>query len=62
MEKLTVPPEFSSYAEEKGIFTLYKGMLEVLLAARPECPLQFLSSYLSVDRANSGWLSVLEAT
>ena len=56
MERLAIPPEFSTYAEEKGIFTLYEGMLEALLTARPECPLQFLSHYLSMDRARSGWL------
>lgn len=53
MEKLSIPPEFSNYAEEKGIFTLYEGMLHALLVARPEDPLQFLSQYLSVDREKS---------
>ena len=51
MERLSIPPEFSSYAEEKGIFTLYENMLQALLAARPENPLEFLCNYLSVDRA-----------
>ena len=53
MERLSIPPEFSSYAEEKGIFTLYENMLQALLAARPENPLEFLGNYLSVDRAKS---------
>ena len=53
MERLSIPPEFSSYAEEKGVFTLYENMLQALLAARPDNPLEFLSNYLSVDRAKS---------
>ena len=53
MERVSIPPEFSIYAEEKGIFTLYEGMLKALLAAKPDCPLQFLIQYLSVDRAKS---------
>lgn len=53
MERLSIPPEFANYAEEKGIFTLYEGMLHALLVARPEDPLEFLSQYLSVDREKS---------
>ena len=58
MERLSIPPEFSSYAEEKGIFTLYEGMLQALLAARPDDPLQFLSHYLSKDRGKSMYMYV----
>ena len=59
MERLSIPPEFSNYAEEKGIFTLYEGMLHALLVARPEDPLQFLSQYLSVNREKSKQLANL---
>ena len=58
MERLSIPPEFSSYSEEKGIFTLYEGMLQALLTVRPDCPLQLLSQHLSVDRSKSGWPSL----
>lgn len=52
MDRPSISPNFSSYAEEKGIFTLYESMLQALLAARPEDPLKFLSQYLSDDREN----------
>ncbi len=43
---LRIPPDFSNYAEEKGIFQLYERMLQELIVARPEDPLQFLVDYL----------------
>ena len=47
---LTIPPEFSRYAEEKGLFELYERMLAEVLVARPEDPLTFLHEYLSLSR------------
>lgn len=47
---LTIPPEFSRYAEEKGLFELYERMLSELLVAKPEDPLAFLHEYLSLSR------------
>lgn len=43
---LRIPPEFGIYAEEKGVFQLYQRMLQELIVARPEDPLQFLADYL----------------
>ena len=45
---LNIPPEFSRYAEEKGLFVLYERMLAELLVARPDDPLSFLHEYLSL--------------
>lgn len=59
MEKLCIPPEFSNYAEEKGLFTLYEGMLQELIAAKPHNPLQFLCDYLSQGRDKSVYLASL---
>ena len=53
MEKLSIAPEFSTYAEENGIFTLFEGMLQELIVAKPDEPLQFLYEYLSRDRDKS---------
>ena len=44
---LVIPPEFSRYAEEKGLFELYERMLAELLVARPDDPLSFLLDFLS---------------
>ena len=43
---LRIPPDFGNYAEEKEIFQLYERMLQELIIARPEDPLQFLVDYL----------------
>lgn len=60
MEKLTIPPEFSTYAEEKGIFTLLESMLQELIVARPDEPLQFLDEYLSRDKDKSKYTSTYD--
>ncbi len=44
---LSVPPEFSVYAEEKGVFQLYEGMLSELVLHKPSDPLAFLTAYLA---------------
>ena len=44
---LRVPPDFASYAEAEGIFQLYERMLQALITAKPEDPLQFMSEYLT---------------
>ena len=44
---LRVPPDFSLYAEHKGIFQLYERMLQELIVAKPVDPLAFLAQYLS---------------
>ena len=44
---LRIPPEFSRYAEDKGLFLLYEKMMEELLVNRPDDPLTFLHDYLS---------------
>ena len=38
MERLSIPPEFSSYAEDKGIFMLYEGTLQALLKGQARAP------------------------
>ena len=43
---LRIPPDFGNYAEERGIFQLYERMLQELIVAKPEDPLQFLAEYL----------------
>lgn len=43
---LRVPPDFSLYAEQHGIFELYGRMLEELLISKPIDPLTFLVQYL----------------
>lgn len=47
---LVIPPEFSRYAEEKGLFELYERMLAELLVARPDDPLSFLLEFLSQSK------------
>ncbi len=47
---LRIPPGFTRYAEEKGLFQLYARMLEELLVARPEDPLSFLLDFLSKNK------------
>lgn len=44
---LRVPPDFSNYAEERGVFSLLGRMLQDLLVAKPEEPLAFLEAYLA---------------
>jgi len=44
---LRIPPDFAKYAEAEGIFQLYERMLQELITAKPEDPLQFLSEYLT---------------
>lgn len=44
---LRIPPDFARYAEAKGIFELYERMLQELITAKPEDPLQFLADYLA---------------
>ena len=44
---LRIPPDFGNYAEEKGIYQLYERMLQEVIVARPEDPLQFLADYLA---------------
>lgn len=43
---LRIPPDFIRYAEAEGIFELYERMLQELITAKPEDPLQFLADYL----------------
>lgn len=44
---LAIPPEFGVYAEEKGVFQLYEGMLSQLVLHKPTDPLAFLAAYLA---------------
>ena len=44
---LRIPPDFIRYAEAEGIFELYERMLQELIIAKPEDPLQFLANYLA---------------
>lgn len=53
---LRVPPEFSRYAEEKGLFELYERMLAELLVEKPDDPLTFLSEFLSRDKDDGKFL------
>lgn len=47
---LRIPPDFSKYAEDKGLFELYERMLAELLVEKPQDPLSFLLEHLSQDR------------
>ncbi len=44
---LFVPPEFSVYAEEKGVFHLYQSILSQLVIHKPKDPLTFIAQYLA---------------
>lgn len=46
---LLIPPEFATYAEQHGIFDLYKRLLEALIVEKPANPLQFLIGLLKRD-------------
>ncbi len=50
---LSIPPEFGVYAEEKGVFQLYEGMLSQLLLYKPPDPLAFLAEYLARPNQDS---------
>lgn len=49
---LRVPPEFARYAEEKEIFQLLEQMLQELLVARPDDPLEFMTTFLKKPDIN----------
>ena len=49
---LRIPPGFSNYAEDKGVFELYSRMLGELIVNKPSDPLQFLVDYLSRPKDN----------
>ena len=51
---LRIPPEFSSYAEEKEVFPLLERLLQELLLCRPTEPLEFMASYLARERDDGG--------
>ncbi|KAK3611802.1 hypothetical protein CHS0354_040470 [Potamilus streckersoni] len=46
---LQVPPEFATYAEQHGLFDLYKRLMEQLIVHKPANPLTFLVELLKRD-------------
>ncbi|WAR01696.1 KAD8-like protein [Mya arenaria] len=46
---LLIPPEFATYAEQHGVFDMYKRMLEQVIVNKPENPIQFLIDMLKRD-------------
>lgn len=46
---LLIPPEFSTYAEEHGIFDMYKRLMEQLIVNKPSDPLAFLVEQLKKE-------------
>ena len=51
---LRIPPEFSSYAEEREIFPLLERLLQEVLVTQPEDPLQFMANYLTREKDDGG--------
>jgi len=46
---LKIPPEFATYAEQHGIFDLYKRLLEQVIVTKPANPISFLIELLKRD-------------
>ncbi|CAD5123889.1 DgyrCDS12196 [Dimorphilus gyrociliatus] len=56
---LRIPPEFSSYAEQHGIFDIYKRLLEQLVIQKPNDPIQFMIDELKKDNADIPQIVIL---
>ncbi|XP_038046287.1 adenylate kinase 8-like [Patiria miniata] len=46
---LRIPPQFGTYAEKHGLFELYKRLLEGVIIAKPQDPLEFLLEELKKE-------------
>ncbi|XP_071801816.1 adenylate kinase 8-like [Asterias amurensis] len=46
---LRIPPQFGTYAEKHGLFELYKRLIEGLIVAKPQDPLDFLLEQLKKE-------------
>ncbi len=57
---LSVPPEFSVYAEEKGVFPLYQSILSQLVIHKPTDPLTFIAHYLSRPTQDRKFLIIIK--
>ena len=51
---LRIPPDFSTYAEEKELFPLLERLLHEVLVSRPADPLQVMASYLAREKDDGG--------
>lgn len=49
---LRIPPEFGAYAEEHGIFDLYKRLLSDVIIEKPEIPIQYMIDWLKRDSSD----------
>nr|CAB3220769.1 AK58 radial spoke protein [Phallusia mammillata] len=56
---LRIPPEFGIYAEEHGIFDMYKRLLSQLIIDKPEEPIQFMIDWLKRDNNDVSKIAVL---
>lgn len=46
---MTIPPEIANYADQHGIFDLYKRLLAELVINKPDDPLNFIIDFLRKD-------------
>lgn len=46
---LLIPPEFATYAEQHGLFDLYKRLLEQVIISKPPNPIAFMIEMLKRD-------------
>nr|NP_001155275.1 radial spoke protein AK58 [Ciona intestinalis]BAH59278.1 radial spoke protein AK58 [Ciona intestinalis] len=56
---LRIPPSFGVYAEEHGIFDMYKRLLCQLIIDKPVEPLQYLIDWLKRDNSNISKIAVI---
>ncbi|XP_046560875.1 adenylate kinase 8-like [Haliotis rubra] len=56
---LLIPPAFATYAEEHGVFDMYKRLLEQLIIHRPTDPIAFLIENLKRDNNDVPQIIVL---
>jgi adenylate kinase len=56
---LRIPPDFGVYAEEHGIFDLYKNLLCQLIIEKPTDPIQFTIDWLKRDNNDVSQIAVV---